>query len=125
MVVIEDNDLFISSLQQMYAGTRKWGTVRLQIKRSFPDQLQHKKSKQQERVRDNIQKSNDPSQTFGISVKAATPKLRLSTIVQPENAKDFEQKLTSVMAQAMFKNAAVKEKTTKKTKKTLKPTDAK
>ena len=54
MVEKEENDLFISSLQQMYAGTRKWGTVRLQVKRAFAEELKHKKSKQQERVRDNI-----------------------------------------------------------------------
>ena len=81
MVLIEDIDLFIASLQQMYAGTRKWGTVRLQIKRSFPEQLKNKKSKHSERVKDNILKSNNTSLTFGISVKAATPKLRLSTVV--------------------------------------------
>ncbi len=74
----------------MYAGTRKWGTVRLQIKRSFPDLFKHKNAKRLERVRDNILKSNEVGAKFGLSVKAATPKLRLSTIVQPENAKDFE-----------------------------------
>ncbi len=30
---IVDNDQFISHLSQMYAGTKKWGTVRVLIKR--------------------------------------------------------------------------------------------
>ena len=124
MVVIFDNDFFIASLQQMYAGTRKWGTVRLQINRSFTEEFKYKKSKQAERVKQNIEKSNDTGATFGLKVKAATPKLRLSTIVLPENAKEFEQKLTAVMSQSMFKGVSSKDKPAKKAKKTGKPTDA-
>lgn len=30
-----DNETFISSLTAMYAGTKKWGTVRITIKRSI------------------------------------------------------------------------------------------
>lgn len=71
----------MSQLQQIYAGTRKWGTVRLQIKRSFIENFQYKKTKQLERVKDNLQKSNDVAQSFSLSVKAATPNIRISTIV--------------------------------------------
>ena len=57
-------------------------------------------------------------------MKAATPKLKLSTVVLPENVKDFEQRLTTVMTQSMFKGVQSKDKPAKKTKKTTKPTDA-
>jgi hypothetical protein len=29
------NDVFLQQLQQMYAGTKKWGTVRIIIKRGM------------------------------------------------------------------------------------------
>ncbi len=31
---IVDNEQFIQGLTQMYAGTKKWGTVRVTVKRS-------------------------------------------------------------------------------------------
>lgn len=62
-----------------------------------------------------------PGAKFSLSVKAATPKLRLSCIVAPEQARDFEQKLTAVMSQAIFKSSPAD----KKKQKQKKPTDAK
>lgn len=41
---IIDNDLFIQTLTQMYAGTKKWGTVRVIIKRSKKFSFIHTKN---------------------------------------------------------------------------------
>jgi len=68
----------------MYAGTRKWGTVRVQVKRSFQENFHFKKCKRTERSKDHDAQSTVSDAKFALSVKAATPKLRLSCVVQPE-----------------------------------------
>lgn len=52
---IVDNEQFLQQLSQMYAGTKKWGTVRILIKRCkafsphpfavFEEQFKHKETK--------------------------------------------------------------------------------
>ena len=44
-----DNEAFLQRLQQIYQGTRAWGTVRLQVKRLFDEKHKYKKSKAKER----------------------------------------------------------------------------
>ena len=80
MVVLE-HDRFLTQLQSMYQGTRKWGTVRLQIKRSFQENFHYKKCKRAERSKDQDLQSKVQDAKFALSVKAATPKLRLSCVV--------------------------------------------
>ena len=116
-------DIFCAQLQALYQGTRKWGTVRLLLKRSFTENFHFKKSKLKERRQDRQNQSADPDAKFALQVKAATPKKRLSTIVASEEAKEFESKLTAIMTQAMFKNVPVQQQ--RKGKKVpQKPTDA-
>lgn len=102
-------DTFCSQLQALYQGTRKWGTVRLLVKRSFTENFHFKKSKSKERRADRQTQCADASLKFALQVKAATPKKRLSTLVASEEAKDFEGKLTAIMTQAMFKNVATQQ----------------
>ena len=44
-----DNELFLTKLQQIYQGTRAWGTVRVQVKRLFEERRQHKKTQKKAR----------------------------------------------------------------------------
>ena len=101
-MTIVDKEAFLQQLAQLYAGTRKWGTVRLQLKRVFEEVHRHKKSKRAERAIARDEQCKLPGD-FPLSVKAATPKRRLSTVVQPADARDFEAKLSTIMNAAMFK----------------------
>ena len=37
-----ENDIFLQQLSQMYAGTKKWGAVKIQIKRLFKENFKYK-----------------------------------------------------------------------------------
>lgn len=49
MGVPVDNDTFLQKLQQLYQGTRAWGTVRVQVRRMFEERRQHKNSQRKQR----------------------------------------------------------------------------
>ena len=74
-----ENEQFLQKLQQIYSGTRAWGTVRVQIKRLFEERRQHKISKAKERTADRKSDCQDPTKEFSLVVKAATPKRKIST----------------------------------------------
>jgi len=38
-----ENELFLTKLQQIYSGTRAWGTVRVQVKRMFEEHRKWKR----------------------------------------------------------------------------------
>ena len=91
-----ENELFLTKLQQIYQGTRAWGTVRVQVKRLFEERRQHKKSKAAERRQDRIEDCKDSSKEFSLIVKAATPKRKVCTVVNANQASSFEQKMNQV-----------------------------
>ena len=104
-----DNEAFLQRLQQIYQGTRAWGTVRLQVKRLFEERHKYKKSKAKERQSDRVQDSLDKTKEFSMIVKVATPKRKASTVVQPNKVHAFEGKLTTVVNQALLKSVLEKQ----------------
>ena len=78
-----ENEPFLQKLQQIYNGTRAWGTVRVQVKRLFVEQQKYKNSKAKERQQDRVEDCKDSSKEFSLIVKAATPKRKISTEVAP------------------------------------------
>ena len=77
----------------MYAGTKKWGTVRIIIKRCrelkltqfiivFEEQFKYKQNKRAEQEKHEKEVcTNDRKHEFDIIVRAANPKRKLSTVV--------------------------------------------
>ena len=78
----------------MYAGTKKWGTVRILIKRCryshvphfilvFEEQFKYKQNKRGEQEKHEREVCTaDRKHEFDIIVKAANPKRKLSTVVR-------------------------------------------
>ena len=83
------NDTFLTKLQLLYGGTRKWGTVRLVVKRMFDEHHQHKKSKSKERDDKRVEESADPAKSFTLIVKASTTKRKMSTQVKAAEQTTF------------------------------------
>ena len=87
-----DNEVFLQQLNLMYAGTKKWGTVRIIIKRCkfsiglitivYEEQNKHKETKRKEQVKYEKDLSADKKHEFDIVVRAANPKRKLSTVVR-------------------------------------------
>lgn len=111
------NDLFLTKLQQLYQGTRAWGTVRVQYKRMFEERQKHKRSLSKQRQADRVEDCKDAKKEFNMIVKAATPKRKICTAVTPENATSFEQKVSGVMTAAIFKGVLERQERDKKDKK--------
>ena len=88
---IVDNEVFMQQLQMMYAGTKKWGTVRIIIKRcnhSFilidlvnEEQFKYKQTKREDQHKYDLEQSKDATKEFDIVVRAANPKRKVSTMV--------------------------------------------
>ena len=102
-----ENELFLQKLQQIYQGTRAWGTVRVQIKRLFEERHKHKKSQKKAREADRVEDCKDSAKEFSLIVKAATPKRKVCTVVEPSQAASFETKLNQLMSQAIFRQVLV------------------
>jgi hypothetical protein len=77
----------------MYAGTKKWGTVRILVKRCtlltlfisiivFTELYKYKDTKRKDQHSFEVQQCSDASQEFDIIVKASTPRRKISTIVE-------------------------------------------
>ena len=107
----------MQKLQQIYSGTRAWGTVRVQVKRVFEERRQWKRSQKQARQQDRVEDCKDSTREFSLAVKAATPKRKVSTVVSPSQAGSFEQKLSQVMTQAIFRQVLERQEREKKDKK--------
>lgn len=83
----------------MYAGTKKWGTVRIIIKRCkstflftllvFEEQFKHKQTKRADQHAYEVQMSQDRTKEFDIVVKASNPKRKVSTMVKAEHTFAF------------------------------------
>ena len=79
-MVVLDSEAFLQRLQMLYARTKKWGTVRVQIKRAFQENHHFKKSKRVERANERHELSTSANAgSFGLVIKAATSKVKLST----------------------------------------------
>ena len=65
----------------MYNGTKKWGTVRVTMKRMFTENHRHKKSMAKERLADRKAQCADSKNTFDIVVKAQSPRRKITAIV--------------------------------------------
>ena len=87
-----DHEQFLHGLQQMYSGTRNWGSVRLTVKRSkWPLQLtvaeyieKHAyalKFKQERRAERRAQLANAKAEPFGLVVKAQSPRRKITAHV--------------------------------------------
>ena len=112
-----ENELFLTKLQQIYNGTRAWGTVRVQVKRLFEERRQHKKSMKKQRQQDRVEDCKEQGKEFSLIVKAATPKRKICTEVKPNKAFDFEGKVNQVMQQAIFRQVLERQEKEKKDKK--------
>ena len=111
------NELFLQKLQQIYQGTRSWGTVRVQIKRLFEERQKYKKTLAKERQQDRVADCKEPNKEFSLVVKAATPRRKVSTLVTADQASSFEQKMSTVMQQAIFRQVLERQEREKKEKK--------
>ena len=98
-----DPDKFLQRLSQFYNTSRYEGTVRLQIKRSFDENHQHKKSKQKERQLERETLSKDPKQEFSLIVKANSKNRKVATVVPPRDVYNFEKQLTQTINQNLFR----------------------
>lgn len=110
---IVDNEQFLLQLNQMYAGTKKWGTVRILIKRVFEEQFSYKLTKRTEQLKHEREQCADRTHEFDIVVKAANPKRKVSTMVKASQSFEFQKKLVAMMQSQMFKDmkiAAAKDK---------------
>ena len=112
-----DPEKFIQRLSQFYGSSKSWGTVRLQIKRSFPENLQYKKSKQKERQIEREALSKDPKQEFSLIVKANSKNRKVATVVPPREVYTFEKQLSQVVNQALFRNVLERQEKAKKQQK--------
>ena len=72
----------------MYTGTKKWGTVRVIIKRKYVENNKYKQSKRKDRLQDKASQ-NLPNAQFGLVVKAQSPRRKISTIIEPKNVGKF------------------------------------
>lgn len=88
----------------MYAGTKKWGTVRIIIKRVFEEQFKHKGTKRNDQHAYEVQLSQDGTTEFDIVVKASNPKRKVSTMVKAEHSFAFSKTLVTMMQSQMFKD---------------------
>ena len=70
-----------------------------------------------ERLAHRSEVSKDQTQEFGLVVKAASPKKKLSTQVPADQVFSFEQKLTQMMQQSMFRHALERMEKAKKQQK--------
>ena len=110
---IVDNEQFLLQLNQMYAGTKKWGTVRILIKRLFEKQFSYKLTKRTEQLKHEREQCADRTHEFDIVVRAANPKRKVSTMVKASQSFEFQKKLVAMMQSQMFKDikvAAAKDK---------------
>ena len=112
-----ENELFLQKLQQIYNGTRAWGTVRVQIKRLFEERQKHKTTQKKARQQDRIEDCKDSTKEFSLIVKAATPKRKISTEVTASNASSFEQKMNQIMTASIFRLVLERQEREKKDKK--------
>ena len=60
----------------------------------FEERRQHKNSQRKQRQQDRVEDCKDASKEFGLMVKAATSKRKVSTVVPPKEAGAFEQKMS-------------------------------
>ena len=106
---IVENETFLQQLQQMYAGTKKWGTVRIIIKRLYEEQFKYKDSKRPDQSAYERQLlANNRTHEFDIVVKAANPKRKVSTLVKAgATTYEFQKKLVTLMQSSMFKDVKV------------------
>ena len=81
----------------MYAGTKKWGTVRILIKRLFEEKYSYKLTKRTEQIKSEREECADRTHEFDIVVKAANPKRKVSTMVKASQSFDFQKKLVAMM----------------------------
>ena len=82
-------DEFLDGLKQMYSGTKKWGAVRVALKRSkckplnleFDEHHKYKKSCHKQRMALRASESENASTPFSLIVKAQSPKRKITAIV--------------------------------------------
>ena len=71
----------------MYNLTKKWGSVRLTIKRLYKETHKYKKSFRHDRYMENTSLSRDnPTLEYDTVVKAENPKRKISTMVAPKES---------------------------------------
>lgn len=70
-----------------------------------------------QRRADKVEDCKDAKKEFTMIVKAATPKRKMSTVVTAEQALSFEQKVSTVMTNAIFKGVIERQEREKKDKK--------
>ncbi len=99
-----DNDTFLQNLTLMYAGTKKWGTVRILLKRLFEEQHSFKLTKRKEQLAFEKSECADRTKEFDLIVRAANPKRKVSTVVKAANSYTFQKSMVSIMQQQMFKD---------------------
>jgi hypothetical protein len=92
----------------MYNGTKKWGTVRITMKRLFAEAEGHKNkdSKSKERLEHRRELCKDKKAEFDTIVKAKTSKRNLSVVVSAKESVNFQKKLAEMMSANMFKELA-------------------
>ena len=118
-----DSDKFLQKLTQLYGSSKSWGTVRLQIKRSFPENYKYKKSQKKLRQFDREASSKDPNQEFSLVIKAASKNRKIATVVPPRDVYNFEKQLTQVISQALFRSVLERQEKAKKQQKKDKKKD--
>ena len=92
----------------------------MQVKRLFEERRQHKRSQAKARQEDRIADCKDAAKEFSLSVKAATPKRKISTIVAPNQVGSFETKMNQVVTQGIFRQVLERQERERKDKKNKK-----
>ena len=101
----------------MYTGTRKWGQVRLTHKRHFKEEHKYKKSMKKQRTELRTELCKDQSNVFGLIVKAANPKRKISTVVEHKDVQEFHTKINSCLTESIFADLSKTRKEEAKKKK--------
>ena len=76
----------------MYAGTKKWGSVRVTIKRQYTELHKHKDSMSKERKAARRQEAASKSE-FDLVVRAQSPRRKITTFVEAQNVIKFQRAL--------------------------------
>ena len=114
---ILEADAFLNELGQLYSRTKKWGAVRVTLKRVFKENFKHKKSKRKERVEDKRSQCENLEAQYTVAVKAKTSRKRITTLVEPVNCNSFKKSLSDLMSSNMFAQQQLDTKKKKRDKK--------